>query len=286
MDSQDSETSSLVQKPDRQTCFYFSKFLNEHPLVAEVFSGCFSGLLILHFWVSVYLLKQRSVREALLPVFVLFLEVTGLCVSVLVVFFSDVVKRRIRGLTLWQREALGRVIRNLVVSSTLAYSSYSLWSSIESPRFALVPLLVVNSFAIVKFCLVRSSYALVWLVGCLLLEAQFVLFYFTELNWILKLLPLSLLSVNLTVFLCVQLIRNIKELRSLVAVMLGILGSSLLGVSFVLLSLSLEDRSDFQKFYLCLVFGMVCSSCALVKPLKELLLDLLFGHLSQEVIEI
>lgn len=243
----------------------------------------------------------RSV--ALLPLLVLCLEIATLCVVLLVIIYSDFSKRRVRGVTVWQREAVGRILRNLVVSLLLGLSVWQLYTrlilkpgKVELKGGLLGTLggaVCLCVLAIVKLTLIRTRQGLYWLgLSLAALAFQGLLIckvdYGATFSWSSVVIPLYSLPV-LGALHCLQSLYHFftsvdKDQRylSLVPVALQLLATFLSGAVFVHTQQALADVLAVKAVASYLLLVVPVATAALCIPVGSALLDIIWGHVEMD----
>lgn len=176
--------------------------------VLEVVSG---AVLLAHPAAALLLLslsQEDLVGHALVPLTLLCSEVCVLSLVILSAVVCDLVKRKSRGISVWQREALGRLLRNFFMSLLLGISlsyTYLSWEPGSHLSTSLLELLVPAGVAAligsIKVLMVRTEQGWFWLWLCLCGFLQMALLVLkhdieTTLPWSVVLLPLDLMALD------------------------------------------------------------------------------------------
>jgi len=243
----------------------------------------------------------RSV--ALLPLLVLWMETATLCVVLLVIIYSDFSKRRVRGVTVWQREAVGRILRNLVVSLLLGLSAWQLYTrlilkpgkvELKGGLFGtLGGTVCLCVLAIVKLTLVRTREGIYWLgLSLTALAFQGLLIckvdYGATFAWSSVVFPLYKVPI-LGVMHCFQSLYHFftsvdKDQRylSLLPVSLQLLAAFLVGAALVHTQQALAGTLAVKSVAAYLLLVLPVAIAALCIPVGSALLDIIWGHVEMD----
>jgi hypothetical protein len=240
------------------------------------------------------LLGIGYIQLSLIPLILLCLEISVSCVASFMVFYKDLESRKKKGVATWHREALGRILRNMIVSImvfiSLVLMCFSLDNSYSTTRSVLgtaSPLIVLCVLSIIKICCVTTDESPYWLGSCLLTLVQLTLFvlkldYGAEIYWSVVLSPMMMTGFNLLIWSLTSssLSRNISWLN-----ITSILGYASITASFGSLGLHL----DFSYFSVYSLWVNMSLSVLLVSIGKSYEVgswgyDIIFGHLETDYI--
>lgn len=231
---------------------------------------------------------------SIVPLILLCLEVITACLASFIVFFKDLAYRKKKGVATWHREALGRILRNLIISLMvfislilLCFSVDNEYSITQSILCSACPVIVLCCLSIIKICCITTSESPYWLGFCILTIAQLTLLvvkldYAAEIYWTVVLSPMMMTGFNLLVWsiTSTSLGRNISWLD-----IITMLGYAAITASFGILGVYL----DFDYFSVYSVAVNMSLSVVLVfigkcYELGSWGYDILFGHLETDYI--
>jgi hypothetical protein len=301
----ESQTNFQALRTARMKFFHWRTLLDENPGHMSLIRYSLGVFLILHPVIS-YLLVMLKVLNiqvllglgyiqlSLIPLILLCLEISVACVASFMVFYKDLEFRKKKGVATWHREALGRILRNMIVSImvfiSLVLMCFSLDNSYATTRSVLCtasPVIVLCVLSIIKICCVTTAESPYWLGLCVLTLAQLTLFalkldYGAEIYWSVVLSPMMMTGFNLLIWSLTSssLSRNISWLD-----IISILGYASITASFGSLGLHL----DFSYFSVYSVWVNMSLSVLLVSIGKSYKVgswayDIIFGHLETDYI--
>lgn len=201
----------MAERSLRSRIFFCRTRVDREPgllYMLEVVSGT---MLLVHPAVALFLLslsQEDLVGHALLPLTFLCFEVCALSLGILAAVGYDLAKRKSRGISVWQREALGRLLRNFFMSLLLGVSllyAYLSWEPGYHLSTSLLQLLVPAGVAAligsIKVLMVRTEQGWFWLWLCLCGLLQMAFFVLKHdvgatLPWSVVLAPLDLMALD------------------------------------------------------------------------------------------
>ena len=296
-DSDDSETQPLFPKSARQSCFACKRSLEDKPYTT-MFLKLFLGLLLLsHIWVFLVILylkiehSKGSFSTSLLPMISLATELLLTCTVVLVVIFNDLFYRRIRGITLWQRQAIGRLIRNIIILTLIGITLVLLYFNSDQSPINLWKncwtLLILSIIVFLRFLLIASDYSLFWLLtsGLVLLQEILIILkqdFSISIDWVFALLPTLIFWCVMTIMLAYLIWKNKQDLNDLLLSFINFLGSILClsGVSFGIF------KEINESFYFLTIVGLFLLTIGFLHTSGSFIIDITIGHIDIEVLDL
>ena len=314
----DGERMPLVRKPPsrsfRQSCFAWRAFMDQRPLLLSALQASLGLLFFTHLGLTLLLVLSGTLDVpfhgwkltrslSVLPVLLLTLEVSTLCVALLVVIYSDFSKRRVRGVTVWQREAVGRILRNLVISLLFGVTAWLLYTrltiGLDSVRLrgSLLGAFGGTEFlcllSILKLALVRTRKGVYWLgvtLAALVFQGLLVckVDYKATFPWYAVVFPLyGVLGV--AAIHCVHSIYEFlstadKEYRyaALVPIGLRLTAIFLMGASLIHIQQALSGSLEARAAAAYLLLASPMTIAALCVPIGSCLLDIVWGHVEMD----
>ena len=195
----------------RNRIFFCRTRVDQSPGLLWVLEAVCGAVFLAHPAVTLLFLTishEELVGHALMPLLLLCVEVCGLSLTILLAVVCDFVKRKARGISVWQREAIGRLLRNFFMSLLLGISLLCTYLSLE-PGFTLtssllemvVPAGLAALFGVIKVLMVRTEqgWFWLWLFACSFVQLGLLVLKHdlgSELPWTLALIPLDLMGVD------------------------------------------------------------------------------------------
>jgi len=319
LNAEDGERLPLVHKPPsrslRQSCFAWRAFMDQRPLLLSALQASLGLLFFAHIALSLLLCVSavldvpfkawRVTRSvAFLPVFALCIEIATLCIALLVIIYSDFSKRRVRGVTVWQREAVGRILRNLVVSILLGISVWQLYTRLILKRgdielkggllSALGGTVCLCVVATVKLTLVRTKEGIYWLglaLAALVFQGLLVckVDYGAIFSWSSVVFPLYTVPL-LGLLHCLASLSSFfssadKDQRylHLLPVLLRLLAALLSAVAIFHVQQALDRvLPTLSATLYLLLLALPVGIAALCIPVGSSLLDIVWGHVEMD----
>jgi len=201
----------MAERSLRSKIFFCRTRVDREPGLLYMLEAVSGAVLLAHPAAALFLLslsQEDLVGHALLPMTCLCLEVCALSLAILAAVVYDLVKRKSRGISVWQREALGRLLRNFFMSLLLGVSlsyTYLSWEPGYHLSTSLLQILVPAGLAAlvgsIKVLMVRTEQGWFWLWLCLCGLLQMVLLVLkhdieTTLPWSIVLTPLDLMALD------------------------------------------------------------------------------------------
>lgn len=276
----------------RNRIFFCRRRVDQAPGLLWVLEVVCGSVLLAHpaaALLCISLSQEAPFGLALLPLAVLCLEVCLLSVVILTAVLCDLIKRKVRGVSVWQREAVGRLMRNffmsLLLGLSLMYTCLN-WESDFHLSTSLLELLVPAGVAtlvgFLKVVVVRTEqgWFWIWLCVCGLLQmALLVLKHDAEpgLPWSAVLVPLDLMIVD-AIFLV-----SIKSEQSVWQKSVMLLGSLLLLMTCVGAGVSAD--TGLIPTVVVLVGAWACLAAmalTVTRACGAYVLDIIWGHVETD----
>jgi hypothetical protein len=261
------------------------------------------GLLVLaHVWLSgflVYLKAQAdfgSYEIALIPVLILPVELSIACVLVIVVIYKDFIRLKVRGITVWQRQALGRLLRNILVFSLCSIGVFMIiqgLSQMDSLQTVLSPFLLLGFLGMAKFVMIETEDTWFWFSLTAFVEAGMLVgIYMIDYGGIVKIqeiLCLAMIATMILLIFCMELTRRFVvkwEVYNAVMSLCGFFASILVLLCEILLFIN----AKFLILHSQLLFTLSLLACilytiSLSRPLGILIKDILTGHIQEPILQ-
>ena len=282
-----------------KTCVLWRHRLEASPAAVSRVKSVGGVLFNLHFVAASLLLTlptgelwEHRLQWALAPLLLLCAEVlvgslVVLCVNVTTLRYSTSV------LSVWRREALGRLVRNAVVAMLLGVSLALAVALVDEDEYGvffkstglvLLPTLILLVLAEVKFCFINTQLQWYWQiqVGLALLQCVFFILY-TQ-----ALVPPAATGLPTLVVLllvagkwCTDFVDGVRQQTMWPALyaILGVLGCSS-GIATLALWVLVRSWT-----FLSSITGWVCVGCLSLSTIREsgeLVYDILFGHIETD----
>jgi hypothetical protein len=293
--SDDSESLPLNPKPNRSFCFNIKESIEQDQSTKFFLSSVFGAIQFLHVWASLILLYVRfksgqgCYSNALIPAIVLVMELLITCMAALFIVANDIASRRVKGITLWQRQAIGRLIKNIFVLSLIQATLVMFYRNADSGVInlsaILLPLLVLNGISVIRFLIISSKHSIFWVLATILALVQQILLigkidYGLEMEWKQVLTP----SVCLCYLLCFTSIYVIPELRSnyldLGLGIVNMMGCILLSVGLSIAAFSKPSTG----VYVVISISVVFNSVGTLNKIGNYFIDIITGHIDLDVL--
>ncbi|CAG9335387.1 unnamed protein product [Blepharisma stoltei] len=300
-----SESRPLINRTTRQSCFICKRSLDSKPYANMILYVLLGILILCHIWGSLILLYLKVANDIgeyftlFLPVVLLCVEICIICITVFIIILSDFITRKVRGITLWQRQAIGRLIRDFVIFLQLGLTAWFFYAgfddnSLKSPLWhLLMPGIVLSVLASLRFVLIQSEDSLFWICFSFLTIAQQILCiwkidYKAELSWIYCLIPTYLMCADFAWLSASYFLRFAKELdySKMIIFLLGIIGSIFSGIGMFFISFYLEDMIEFNSAIIWIGIGLGISSIPLIRPFGLFIIDIAVGHIEIEILQL
>lgn len=299
------ESHPLMQHLDkaaRHTCYPCKIKLEASRYLPYIDSAL--GLLILtHAWLTAFLIYLKakidygSYESALIPVLMVPIELCVTSLAVIAVIYKDFVRLKVRGITVWQRQALGRLIRNILVFSLCILGLLIIiqgLSKLESLQSMLCPFLILGFLGLVKFIMIETEDTWFWVscTVCAELEMLAAIYKFDYDGPIeLKgMLCLSVVFTSIVLMYSMVLTRRFilrYELYNAVQSLCGFFASILILLIEVLLVLhSKLFNMHYQLIFICTLLSCILYTISLSRPLGILIKDILTGHIEEGSLDI
>lgn len=296
-DSDYSETQPLYPRSSRQSCFVCRRCLEDRPLIKSALQFFLGTVQLLHFWAFLILLylkiyyNQGSYSHCLIPLSTLIMELFLTCLVVIFIIFNDIFYRKIRGITLWQRQAIGRLIRNLFALFLIGFTCVALYHNLVHNDLELLkpllPGIFLNAVIFLRFLLIVAEYSAFWLVTSLIVLVQQVLLigkidYNWDIDWEIVVLPAVVQSVWVVLMTGYMIYEKYGDYCQEILAILNFIGcvcisfASFYGV-YVEIGL---------LFYLCLAVGFGLLSIGMIENLGSFLVDITIGHIDLDVLDL
>ena len=296
-DSDESESHPLYPRSARQSCFMCKRKLEEKP-GANLTLKLFLGLLqLLHLWSALVLVFRKiafskgEYFDALIPLSLLVIELTFICTIVLFLIFNDLFYRRIRGITLWQRQAICRLVRNIFALLLLGFSLLLMYFRRNNDSLNLLkvlfPILLLNLIVFWRFLLINSEFSIFWLASSALLLSQQVLLvlkvdYELDIMWEIVLIPSLSLSYIITAVNLYLIWTNRYDLFEFLLSIVSFTGCVAFSVA---LSLSILQDTN-QNLYITASIGLFLASLAYIEAFGNFLMDIVIGHIDIDILDL
>lgn len=289
--SDEQESQSFIRQFPKQSCFEVKRKLEENPsnkLFIEILLGIF---IITQLWIWFGIVYNCwDSKELARPIgflAIILLEIFVVCIFSLCSIFNDLYSHRINGITLWKRQAIGRLIRNLLIFLLIESTLIILYCKIDNKPLKLLgsaaPLLFLSVVVFLRYLLVKAEYNLFWLSSAFLFLLQEILLvlkidYSIGVSWKDLLLPVYFECFLLVLSSAFVVYENRSEAFSCVLAIFTCSGFStvLCGIGLYLLL-----NLDYYSFVLvCAGFAMV--SVGVLHIIGSFFLDLAIGHVEIE----
>jgi hypothetical protein len=295
---EDSEIQLLSQKAARVSCFYCKTCIENRPVARFLVEVSVGTFMVLHFWASflMFLCRFYGVVKvkyslAVLPLVFLVFEVLVTCFVVFCLIFHDLCSKKAKGITLWQRQAIGRLIRNLIFYSFVEWALIMLYLRVDKKDFRLFPcifpLILLNITAIFRYLLIKSDYSFFWLCSSLSLLSQQILLiikldYSPKITWETVLLPSYIQSLLILTVSIYNLFIFRDDFQNLMLIVVTCSGFCLIicGVGLQL-ALGLHSYSTVLTFS-----GLGLGSLGAVHSLGSFMVEISVGHVDSDVSEL
>ena len=191
-----------------QQLFLCRKRIDKSPGLLAAIEIALGTVAFAHALIAMAMLRSEEgeSREAVLPLGVFCFEVAFLSLAMLVLVIKDVCTRPEESLSVWQREALGRLLRNIVIWSLIGFSCLWLYGNAhEQDKLllsgAVVPALVAAGLGMLKIVLIRTERTWFWLGLSLLFTLQMTLLllkmdFDLPISWRFVCLPIYFISLD------------------------------------------------------------------------------------------
>jgi hypothetical protein len=192
----------------RQRLFLCRKRIDKSPGLLAAIEIALGTVAFAHALIAIAMLwsEEGQSRDAVLPLAVFCFEVALLSLAVLVLVIKDICTRPEESLSVWQREALGRLLRNIVIWSLIGVSCLWLYEKAEEQdklllSGAVVPALVAACLGMLKIVLIRTERTWFWLGLSLLFTLQMMLLllkidFNLHISWRFVCLPIYFISLD------------------------------------------------------------------------------------------
>jgi hypothetical protein len=296
-DSDDSETQPLYPRSTRQSCFMCKRSLEDKPYTNYALK-LFLGLVqLLHIWTSLALLYLKleyfkgSYSLIITPLIVLTAELFLACIVMLFIIFNDLFYRRIRGITLWQRQAIGRLVRNIIILVLIEITLLSFYFNSDQNELkiqkSLLPVLILTVIVFFRYLLIVSEYSLLFLtVSSLLLSQQILLIlkleYQIDIIWKYTLIPtiaLCYILVLLTIYLIWE---QINDFFKVIIAFFSFAGSVLFSIGITVGILQEFNAS----LYIYIIISLVFISIGIIEKLGSFIIDITIGHIDIDILDL
>jgi hypothetical protein len=274
----------------RQRLFLCRKRIDKSPGLLAVIESVLGTVVFAHVLAATAMLEfdtsKGHLSDATLPIGVFCFEVTALSLVILVFVIKDVCVHPEESVSVWQREALGRLLRNIVVGSLLGVSLVWIYAQEELSR-AVVPALVAACLGATKVVLIRTERTWFWLGVSVLFFLQLLLLIVKtelQLSWLCACLPLYLLSIDVVFLLFTLISEDIEHAKSslLFILLLGFvkaLASAMVLVTTLLCALHADGAgiaADTMKISVLATFCLCYVSA--VRVSGAYILNIIWGH--------
>lgn len=290
-ESESLESQGLIMNTSKQCCFGLKKRLDENPaqkVSLEVMLGI--GLLT-QLWVCLLAGfssgKSRKFAGLIGILIMLLVEILVLCLFALFSIFSDLTSHRINGVSLWHRQAIVRLIRNIIILLLLESSLLMIYYKIDNKHVkllnSLIPALFLSIVTLLRYLLIKAEYNLFWLSTTFLLLVQEILLickvdYTISIQWKYLFSPVyieCLLIVIASAYLALENRSNALDCILSVFIFTGFC-VILCGIGlFILLNLS-------HYSIILIITGLLLVSIGTVHIFGSFLLDITLGHIEVE----
>jgi len=285
----------------RQQLLLCRQRIDKSPGLLATLEVCLGSVAFAHLLTSLAMLWSSPLREAVLPLAVLCLEVTVLSLAVLVLVIRDVCARPEESLSVWQREALGRLLRNIVIWSLLGVSL--LWGYEQAQgqdklalTGAVVPALVAACLGGVKIVLVRTDRTWFWLGLSVLFGLQMLLLvlkvdFGVSISWLSTCFPIYIISIDALFLTFTVSFEDLSQAKSplLPTIICGILKSAacLMVLITTLLCALQGDSAGPDQATLSLLEAATFCLCyvSAVRLSGNYLLNIVWGHAEMDFLQ-
>lgn len=281
----------------RQRLFFCRRRIDKSPGLLAAIEVVLGTICFAHILASIGLLwrdiDRAQLLEAVLPLGAFCFEVTLLSLIMLVLVIKDVCSRPEESLSVWQRESLGRLIRNIFLGSLLGISCLFTYESIQEPNLvlgsAVVPAVIAASIGAVKILLIKTERTWFWLGVAVLVTLQLLMLvlktdYESSIPWYWVCFPVYILTIDalfLTFTVVSEDLSSDKSSRFLVITQ-GILRSTacLLVLGTVCLgAMKVEEgKSDYDAVSVLGAITYCVCYVAGVRTCGAYLLNIIWGH--------
>lgn len=165
--------------------------------------------------------------EAILPLAVLCWEIAMLSLTVLVLVIKDICVWPEESLSVWQREALGRLLRNIVIWSLLGLSLLLVYGNAQGQSElvltgAVVPALVAACLGVLKTVLIRTERTWFWLGLSVLFALQMLLLmlkvdFEVSISWLFTCFPIYIMSMDALFLTFTVALESVSKAKSSIA---------------------------------------------------------------------
>lgn len=206
----------------RQRLFLCRKRMDKSPSLLATVEVALGTAVFAHVFAAAVLLggDVSQFSNALLPIGAFCLEVAALSLAALVLVIKDVCTRPEESISVWQREALGRLLRNIVLGCLLGLSFIWMYESAGlALSEAVAPALVAASLGAAKVVLIRTERTWFWLgVSVLFILQLFLLVmktdYSLQLSWLWVCFPIYVLSIDVLFLIFTLISEDISQAKS------------------------------------------------------------------------
>ena len=274
----------------RQRLFLCRKRIDKSPGLLAVIESVLGTVVFAHVLAATAMLgcdpTQGHLSDATLPIGIFCFEVTALSLLILVFVIKDVCVHPEESVSVWQREALGRLLRNIVVGSLLGASLVWIYAE-EELSSAVVPALVAACLGAMKVVLIRTERTWFWLGVSVLFVLQLLLLSMKtelQLSWLCVCLPLYLLSIDIMFLLFTLISEDIEHAKSslLSILLLGFvkaLASAMVLVTTLLGALHADGaRIAADTVRLCALVTLCLCYVSAMRASGAYILNIIWGH--------
>lgn len=296
-DSEMSESQPLNARSTRQSCFMCKRRLEDKPSVNQALKLSFGLLQLFHYWTVLTLVylkvanSKGNYSTLVIPLILLALELLFTCITVLFLIFNDLYYRRIYGITLWQRQAIGRLLRNILVLVLIGFSLFLLYLRADEEEIkmlrVLFPLLILNVIGFLRFLLISSDYSLFWVLSSALTLAQQVclilkLDYSIDVPWVTILSPALMFTYIFSIFHLYLIWETHSDFLKSLVNLIAFSSSILISVVF---TISLLTQLTNLFLVLCLV-GIFILTLTYIEVFGGFIMDIAMGHIDIDILDI
>lgn len=206
----------------RQRLFLCRKRIDKSPSLLAAVEVALGTVVFAHVFIAAAMLggEVRQISKALLPIGAFCFEVAALSLAVLVFVIKDLCIQPEESISVWQREAFGRLLRNIVLGCLLGLSFMWMYGS-EGPALsgAVAPALVACSLGAAKVVLIRTERTWFWLGVSVLVTLQLFLLvmktdHSLQLSWLWVCCPIYVLSIDVLFLIFTLISEDISQAKS------------------------------------------------------------------------
>ena len=292
-------TSKLVPKYARPKCFSLRIELDRIPGLLKLLKFSIGLFVLLHLFSSFLILLVIPIQFlsepwkyeiALFPLLSLSIEIWVLSVAMIGIIISDIFNEAIT-MAVWQRSAIGRILRSFFMSTMLIIFFSICLNSIETSdshiRFPSLlstcsPLIFLLVISLVKLIFLRSELDKYWIAVCLLLIAEVAIGivredYEEHVDWVILMCPFGGICI-------VALVASLELCRvDLVRGAAGIVACLSAGSYCLTCALAEDGYLEDSLYYKSTgVMAFVIVGAFFSGRIGELILDIAMGHIETD----